>query len=887
MRGECPAHLSRRPCWEGKRISASLDVIKIVICRGIRMRDQIARPRSAISAEVRLLSRWTRPALIAGVAGLFCSAALGQQAPATSAAPSAPTATGQNDSGALEEVIVTARYRTENLQQTPISITALTAEDLQSQQLVNVDDLGSVVPNAYFRTPVSNYGPTETIGLRGITQVDFSYTFEPAVAVYVDDVYHATETGASMDLTDLERVEVLNGPQGTLFGKNALGGAIRLITVKPKGDDTGTFSLTYGQHHRVDLKGIGDFALVPDKLFMRIIGSSSSEDGFGHYLDFACSMAAQGTPQVSGSLPSSISATQGNGCALGGLGGFRHEGGKVELRYVASDDLEINVNGNYTKQADQPYPQALLTQYQTTDLINSLYSNGAIFPKYGINYTGNPGFISPSPYDNYATFGDVVTGQQNDPTQYLSEWAIPVTVDYRITDKLQAKLIQAYESYQSNWSNDSDLTPFGLVQTSYVQEHAQKSAEFRLNGTTFEDRLDWTAGLFYYDSHDRAYNTTNFDAFAYPSFIFPNGLLGNNVANDFYTDKNKSAFVHGEYKLTDKWSLSAGVRYTDENKANIFDHVNEYPADSIVLPFPKTLSSSRFDYSGSVNFQATDDILFYGSAATGFRSPGFNPRPFTAGQLQEVPGEHAIQYEIGNKSDFLDHRLRANTAIFYIDYEAHLTPVNATQCDAVTNLNPTPYQLPPGGTCPVGTFFAGTGGQPWFLTVAEPASIRGIEEQLSATPVDGLHLNLNFGYNQFRSKAANAAAPGYVDPSVKLQPEINMSGGMQYDLKFASVGTLAPRIDWTYQSFMTNGPTNVVQVHPYYILPGYGLFNLRLNYTPEVGKWNLSAGITNLLNKFYWEQLGAASLPGAPLVSGRVGTPGRPREWTLTFTKNF
>jgi iron complex outermembrane receptor protein len=832
----------------------------------------------------RISTRSSYAIAMAVSASLYCCGALAQQAPTTTASTQKSSDT---DYGTLEEVTVTARYRSENLQQTPITITALTAADIQAQQLVNVNDLGSVVPNAYFRTPVSNYGPTETIGLRGITQVDFSYTFEPAVAVYVDDVYHATETGASMDLTDLERVEVLNGPQGTLFGKNALGGAIRLITVKPKGDDSGTFSVTYGQHHREDLKGIGDFSLVPDKLFIRIIGSSSSEDGFGHYLDFACSMAAQGTPQLAGSLPASISPTQGNGCALGGLGGFRHEGGKVELRYIASDDLEINLNANYTKQADEPYPQALLTMYQTTDLINSLYSNGVVFPKYGINYTGNPGFVSPSPYDNYATFGDIVTGQQNDPTAYLSEWAIPLTVDYRINDNLHAKLILAYETYQTNWSNDSDLTPFGLVQTTYVQEHGQKSAEFRLEGTSFGNRLDWTTGLFFYDSHDLAYNTTNFDAFAYPSFIFPNGLLGNNVANDSYTDKNKSAFVHGEYKFTDQWSVSAGVRYTDENKANVFDHVNEYPADSIVVPNPKTLSSSRFDYSGSVNFQATDNILFYGSTATGFRSPGFNPRPFTVGQLQEVPGEHAIQYELGNKSDFLDHRLRANTAIFYIDYQAHLTPVNATQCDAPTDLNPAAYQLAPGATCPIGTYYAGTGGQPWFLTVVEPASIRGIEEQLSATPVDGLRMDLNVGYNQFHSNATNPLAPGYVNPTVKLQPALNMSAGIQYDLKLGGAGTLAPRIDWLYQSYQTNGPINVVQVHPYYILPGYGLFNLRLNYTPTVGKWNISAGVTNLFNKFYWQQLGADAVPPGPAVSGRVGTPGLPREWTVSFTKNF
>jgi iron complex outermembrane receptor protein len=815
------------------------------------------------------------PWAFAGALSSYGAVALAQQ-----------QAAAQQPETGLSEVIVTARYRTENLQETPIAITALTSEDLEARQLVNVDDLGTVVPNAYFRTPISNYGPTETIGLRGITQVDFSYTFEPAVALYVDDIYRATETGASMDLADLERVEVLNGPQGTLFGKNALGGAIRLVTVKPKGDDSGSISATYGQHQREDLKGVFDFALVPDKLFMRVIGSSSSEDGFGHYLDFACEMKVLGTPQLSGSLPMSVNPAQGNGCAIGGLGGFNHQGAKAELRFLPTDDLEINLSANYTKQKDEPYPQELLTPYATTDFFNNLYSSAVVFPKYGINYTGNAGFLSRSPYDNYATYSDVVSGQSYDTNQYLTEWGIPLTLDYRINDKLHAKLILAYEAYQTNWINDSDLTPFGLTQTYYQQEHRQKQAEFRLNGTSFGDRLDWTTGLFYYDSHDRAYNTTNFDAFAF------SGLLGNNYADDRYTDKNKSAFVHFEYKLTDQWSLSAGVRYTNEQKTNLFNHVNEFPAQSILAN--KAISQSRFDYSGSINFQATKDMLFYGSVATGFRSPGFAPRIFTAGQLAEVPGEKAINYEIGNKSDFFDHRLRANTAIFYLDYQSRVTQANATQCDSPTNLSPTPYQLAPGSNCPGGTFFGpggagggatGTTGLPWFLMVAAPADIRGVEEQLSATPIERLELNLNFGYNEFKSKVNNPLAPGYVDPSVKLQPELNISGGVQYGIPLAA-GLVTPRLDWNYQSFMTNGPLTAVQVHPQYIIPGYSVFNFRTTYVPTGSKWSFAAAVSNLTNKFYYEQLGAGQVT-ATAVSGRVATPGRPREWTVSFTRNF
>ena len=136
-------------------------------------------------------------------------------------------------------------------------------------------------------------------------------------------------------------------------------------------------------------------------------------------------------------------------------------------------------------------------------------------------------------------------------------------------------------------------------------------------GQALADKLDWVAGLFYYSSRDRAYNTTNFDAFA------NSGLLGNFVANDGYTDKNKSAFLHAAYQFTDQWSVSLGVRDTKEDKTNSFDHVNQIPSQTIVLANPVDISQSRVDYSGSLNFQATKDILLYGSVATGFRSPGF------------------------------------------------------------------------------------------------------------------------------------------------------------------------------------------------------------------------------------------------------------------------
>ena len=200
----------------------------------------------------------------------------------------------------LEEIVVTSRYREENVQTTPISISAFSGEELEVRNIENLADIGSVVPNAYFRRNASNFGPNNTVGLRGLNQVDFSYAFEPTVGIYIDDVYHSTITGSDMDLVDLERVEVLRGPQGTLFGKNSIGGAIRLLSRKPQGDNTGQVQATVGDYDRLDLKAIGDFTLVEEKLFVRVVGTSKEQEGYGASLDFTCEMIRRGTPELAG-----------------------------------------------------------------------------------------------------------------------------------------------------------------------------------------------------------------------------------------------------------------------------------------------------------------------------------------------------------------------------------------------------------------------------------------------------------------------------------------------------------------------------------------------------------------------------------------------------------
>jgi iron complex outermembrane recepter protein len=873
------------------------------------------RIRPAIAArENPGICRSSWLAGVVALASLYCGAALAQPADSaatssqsngqsllaqTSSNPPAPadnSAPGPNQTSQLQEVVVTATFRAQNLQSTPLSITAITAADLQQQNLTNVNDIGAEIPNAYFRQPVSNFGPTETIGLRGFVQTDFDFSFQPTVGVYVDDVYQGSLTGSSFDLADLQRVEVENGPQGTLFGMNSIGGAIRLITNKPQDNNSGSIQLTYGEKHRVEVVGIGNAVLVPDKLFARVVATSRTQDSIGHTLDFTCEMKAQGQPtSVYGTLPQSVSTLQGTGCSLGGLGGYQHQGLRAELRYLPTSKLEVNVNAYYYRQYDEPPLQALLTPYGgPSDFGNDAYDAAVVFPKFGMNFTGNTHFVSPSPWDNYATDGDVVTGQQNDRMQKLDEYGTSATVDYQIADNLQLKYIWSYRTYTTNWSADSDLTPFALTQDVYLQGHRQFTDELRLTGNLFDHRLEYTVGGFYYDARQLENSASQFDAY---NFL---GILPNFENVQGFSTNNESGYVHLVYHFTDKWSVSAGWRLTSQYQTEKFAHYTGDPATSIILPGPVTQSGSRGLWSGSINYQMTPSVFLYAETANGFTLPGFNARVETIGQAEEpVPGQYAINYELGAKTDWFDHRLRVNGSVFYEDYKSYLNLELGTQCTPASSLNPgTPiFGLPFGGVCPAGTPLAGQPGlSPWFYYTGIPAYMPGAELEVYAEPIERLLVNLTGGWEEFHSKISDTTNPAYINPSVRLQPEWDASGGVQYGIMLPNSATLTPRLDWRYQGYQTNGPANTYQIEQWRT-PGYSLFNASLVYQPSGANWNVAFRVENLFNKFYWEQLGAPTsliTTGLPPSAGnlqpavaQVGTPGDPREWMVTFGMNF
>jgi iron complex outermembrane receptor protein len=795
---------------------------------------------------------------------------------------------------ALEEVVVTARYREESLQETPIAITALTAEALDVRGFDEVENIGATVPNAFIRPGNAAVGPAPTIGIRGVIQTDFNYAFEPGVAVYIDDIYHATLTGASLDLMDLERVEVLRGPQGTLFGKNTLGGAIRLVSKRPQGDNSGYLEASYGTFQRIDVKASYDFPLIEDRLFMRLAGVSKRRDGYQDQLDFRCQMIANGTPELAGigdgrgadgpdpdpfpdavtpgsaadnafSFPSTLPGNRGGGCKIGTLGGENIHAGRAMLRFVASDRLEFNFTADYSNDSSEATPITSLYEDVgplTTGVLNPLI----VGPRWGIALDER--FLPRNPYETYETFADPISGAVWPDTSAVETWGLANTVDYELADGVGAKFILGYRKLDSEFAAAGDGSPIKESVVYNVTQHEQWSAELQVSGTLLGDRLSWTAGGFYFDSETFLGGRVEFGALNFINAIPP---FDN---NDRFQSKNTSGFVHTVFNVTDLLSVTGGVRYTKEEKEYSFDHTGFF-----TIAEPAVSEASRFDWKVGLDYRLSDATLLYTQIATGFRSEGFNPRPWTPVQLLPIDGEELTSYEIGYKAELFDKRLRANVAAFYSDYTDRLIGVNATQCSAV-NVYSEPYLgAGLGGICPPGTPLAGQQGFNWFVYINSPATVQGLELELTANPVDALTIDASVGYNRFRAKQKDPAQIDYRHPDALIQPEVNASAGIQYEVGVGA-GSLTPRLDWFYTSKMTYG-TPIAPPTREDVIPAYSLLNARLTYDSPGREWAAALSVTNLTDKLYYYNFFET------VAAGRSGSPSRPREWAITIRRKF
>jgi iron complex outermembrane receptor protein len=791
-----------------------------------------------------------------------------------SASPVFSQATEQSttqDDVALQEVVVTAQFREERLQDTPIAITAVTEQMLRERSQTSIWEITNQAPNVQLRPSPAAFGPGLNAFIRGIGQDDFNFAFEPGVGLYVDDVYYSTLHGSVLDMLDLERVEVLRGPQGTLAGRNSLGGSIRLITRKPTGDGPGYLEVGIGRFNKVDVRGAAEFTLVPDKIFARVAGVSRHKDGYQERVDFACVNGYPTSANYPDGLPTNVSSSPTN-CILGTAGGQSYTGGRLSVRIVPNDSWEILLSADVTD--DNSEVQA--------NTLRAARANANI-PDYG------PQFVPDNPFVTYASYCDnglAVAfpggpGVANPfgsfcipPVNSIEQRGFSANMNFQLSETLSLTSISAYREYEAQFAEDVDGSPLPAETVMNQTFHHGFQQELRLNGSLGGGLLDYTFGLFYFEQTNRNSNRVDIPYVA--------GRLFDFTGNDPVASDTQAAFLHTVWRVTDAASLTAGVRYTEEEKDYLFNRLNPdgtfNPAVGALTGTLANFQGDNFDYRVSFDYRFGEPLLAYGTYSTGFKGGGVNPRPFFITQAVPFDKETLKTAEFGLKSDLLDRRLRLNAAVFYSWYDdMQLVPLSCPD-------------LTPGGVGPCAA--------PRNLADSE---IYGAELEATFRPSPGWTIDAQLSYIEFEytrvglnvSSGIDLTDPAVrnpitgalaVDPNAdapEVTPNLKGSLGIQYEFPIGNFGSLVPRFDYYYQddaeglAGTTASPTAVVE--------SYNTVNARLTWKSADQRWETSLLVTNLTDERYFyntfDLLGLAGFASAQ--------PAPPREWGLTFRRTF
>ena len=765
---------------------------------------------------------------------------------ATIAALSAQVAA---QSAVLEEIVVTAQKRAENLQEVPVSVTAFSAANLESRSMFNLGNLSSFTPNVDINHGKGDGGSTNAaVFIRGVGQNDFIFPTDPGVGIYLDGVYIARSIGGMLDLADVERIEVLRGPQGTLYGKNTIGGAINVVTSRPSGETSGRVKVTFGERDRQDLEANLSLPLIDNKLYAKLALASKNQDGFSE--------------RVSSNLD---------------LGDTNVDAARLGLNWILSEDVSLYLSADASRIRQNGAPGTLLETFDAPGGLYGLY-NGLAAPFVGAQLGLPPGSL----FDDRWVTGDTDKSNGTGPTEDENDtWGVIATLDWEINENVSFKSITAYREMEATIRTDIDYSPFPIIHTDEEQDQEQFSQEFQLSGDS--GKLHWLVGAYYLTEDISDLNTTLlasgiFDTLnVLPAAVVPlvpgvvcpaappapcAGGAGNplNAALDLdvrpYTSldtTNWATFVHLSYALTEQLSLTLGGRYSYEEKEYFIDSVFPSSGNIATPPTKDTQDWSKFTPKIGVDFQVNEDLMVYGSITQGQKSGGWNPRPLQPAEFKRYDQEELTAYEIGLKSKLLDGRMTLNIAAFYSEYEDLQLFANT--------INPANGSL--------------------LLTVdnAGDVDLYGFEIEIVARPTANLDINFGAGYleNEYQSLSPNT---GYSENNELPQaPKWTLNGGAQYrfDLDEA-LGSITVRGDVSYRSKTYNDPQNTKAI----VQSGYGVVNARISWISPAETWQSSLFVTNLNDKEYF-----TSAESIPAFGIRNAVYGRPREWGVSLSYHF
>ena len=779
-------------------------------------------------------------------AGSACALALGLAAPAfAQQAPQAQADAATENPDGIKEIVVTAQFRSQKLQDTPLSITAIDANLLASRNQTDLSQVAAQAPNVTLNAMGGAYGSSLGASIRGIGQFDFNPAYEPGVGMYVDDVYYATLTGGIFDLLDLERVEVLRGPQGTLTGRNSIGGAIKLFSKKPTDENSGSVEAVYGSRQRTDLRGSANFKLA-EGLFARVSGVYKHQEGYVDQLDYGC--VYPGNAQGIGARPSS-----GQGCLIDKLGEKNYAGVRGSIRYNPNDSIDYTVVGDYTYE-NRTNAAEVVTSVNPAKVSSTYlcgrYCTFANF--YGKGNTPPPGLSIPGPW------GQVKDGYYMPNRTKFTGWGVSGNGTFKLGDNFNVQSITAYREYRQKWGTDDDFTPdLNVVGQGYNDlKFWFFSQELRLNGKV-GDKIDFTLGGFYSDQKSTYFTRQDI------RYIAP-GLNFQFTGNDPVNADSKAIFGTVIARPIDGLTLTGGLRYTKEHKDYTFVRLNY---DGSVSYFLGALNGVKALYDGhrtdwriSADYRFSPQILAYVTVGTGFKGGGVTARPFDAPQALNgsFGPETLTAYEVGLKTDLFDRRLRLNLSGFINDYKSIQLPL--ITCASL------------GSNAPCGA-----------RQNAGDGKIKGVELEFDAHPVNGLDIDGSVSYltgnwSTIDPRVGNA----YLLSDPIVTPEWKWSVGMQYKAELGSAGSITPRFDANYTGKTNAGRT--VGGGPIDYYPSYTLANARLTWRNQGEDLSVSLEVQNLFDKYYNPFRFAAVQAFTGTIYSQVG---KPREWAVTVKKTF
>jgi len=547
--------------------------------------------------------------------------------------PAAPAATGAaDDEKNDQEIVVTARRTEENVQRVPSAISAFNERSLDRIQATDTTGLQGAVPNLNIVQGRGSSNATN-IFIRGIGQPDALQTFDPAVGVYVDDVYFSRIRGNQLDLLDLERIEVLRGPQGTLYGKNTIGGAIKFVSRKPGQDFRANGSIAVGSYDQLDLKGAAS-GPVTDTLAVGFAVMRSMRDGY---------------------VKDSFRRQRYND--------KDSIGGRAAVAFTPSSKVRLDLSADYSHDDG-----ALNVGRPVNNLTTILGVPLPVADKVGSG--------------GYKWRGRTTPGFPN--STKLTHWGTSATLAVDLTDALTLKSITAYRNLKTDDYIDIDATPYEIGDVFVGVRQHQTSQEFQLAYSG--EKLSGVAGLYYLDERVKSHQEAYADDFLGAAFFNSRFLR---TVDDRLKTRSYAAYTNASYEVIPDVRLSAGIRYTKETKdyfrttSTFFSLLPSFNSTyAFAPPRGKWTDTSPM---ASIDWQATKGLMLYARVAKGFKSGGFNGRSNTPRESTEYAPEKALSYEAGFKSR-IANQLTLNGSVFTTTYKDFQARVSGIDDDPVTGI---------------------------------------------------------------------------------------------------------------------------------------------------------------------------------------------------------